>query len=1079
MLEFLLGTSENAKTDEIYRRADMDAKNGKSVFILVPEQYSMFAEQELISRLGLSSQNKIQILTFSRLVNLLFSKLGPLRTKYIDKAGKYLLACRSMQLCKKDLKFFPHNAMQSGFSSLLVSLISEFKRYGVLPDDLKKISDTTEDKQLSIKLCDLALIYDKFNCLVSENWLNSEDNLAIALDKISSAEFLSGKLYIDFFRSFTPIEYQAIAALMKKTDICISLCTDTISGDSVVFSSQINSYNKLCALAAQQGIKIQKPVFVSDNEKYNVPVELRHLKENYFLNRPAAMANNPSSLHIVRPKNQYSEVECAARLIIRLCRTHGYSLNDFIILTGSLENYELILPSIFEEFGINFFLDQKVKLSESPLMRMITAVLEILAFGFSYERIMTILRSGFWDIEKSEADIFENYILAADITHKQWRTRDAWCYNPRPHMFNMTEVNEIKAKTIDKILDLLDSFKGRKKVSQICLVFCDWLNSLSLQKTVAERIVTFNENGNIAIAEQLGRIWSSFVSVLNQISDCMGDTLSTFTEFYELFCSCCGELSVGVVPPTQDKVIISETARFRTTGAKVVIVLGVLDKSFPKSHNAEGVLSDAERLKLLDYGLTLAPDSYTKQKEEQFLIYSVFGAAKEELYLLSPISDREGKSLGSSEVLKRIKGLIFPDIEFQNEGAELDRIEGRHHIFFELCAKLFECGFDYSQLSPVWKTVYDCFEKDVEYAEKIEYFRNMYRLDAEPPAISKALSKKLYGVPLSLSVSKLEKYNSCAFSFFMKYGLLAEERLLGGLKATDTGTILHDVLCQYFKDKSEKGADYSQIDRSECFAEISSLINDFAKSSDNSMFVSSNYYSYMLMRLKSIAASTAWKLIKFYSQSAFRPSGFEVNFGERGVLPPYKLATKDGEVSLKGFIDRVDSAEINGQKYITITDYKSSEKRIDAEMIDAGITLQPLIYANAVSSGTAGAKPAAMMYLQMNDPILKFESTPTDQEWESALNDNIKAHGLFLDKPEVLSALDPCVDDKKAIHYISCDKKSRLVDELFEKRLSDAEKCAAETAEKISDGIITANPPSISGFDPCEYCPYGSVCRED
>lgn len=1076
MLEFLLGTDEREKMPEIYRRADADAKSGRQVFILVPEQYSMYAEQELLTALGLSAQNKIQILTFSRLSNLIFSKLGPLRTKYIDKAGKYLIACRAMQLCRNELKFFSRNLHQPGFANLITSAISEFKRYGITPERLNDAAKDTDNVILSEKLFDFSIIYSKFNELIAESWSNAEDNLSLALHKIPDADFLSGSLYISYFKSFTPVEYQVITCLLQKMDVCVSVCTDSTDSSSMVFSSQIATFYKLTAIANELGIKTKKPIFVQDNCNDTIPAELTHLKENYFAARPLAMPQNPDFIHAIRPQNRYSEVQHAARLIKRLCRTKGYSLNDFLILTGSVDAYELILPSIFEEYDINYFLDQKIRLAESPFMRMILALLEILAFGFSYERIMTILRSGFWGISKCDADIFENYILAADITHKVWNDPADWVYNPKPSIFDMAEINRIKQEIIAPVQKLISIFHGRKTVNTICRSFCDWLNELNICDTINAKIHMLEDNPEAA--DSLRRVWGSFVSVINQISDCLGGSFATFTEFYELFSSCLSELSVGIVPPTRDKVVISEISRFRSTGAKVVLVLGVLDSSFPKSHNSEGILSDAERLYLQDMGLVLAPDCYSRQKEEQFLVYSVLSTATSELYLYSPVSDKEGKSLGNSEIFKRLK-LIFPDIKIESEDDELDRIEGRDHTFFELCARLFECGWDIKQLSTLWKAVYNCFENDIEYAKRLEHFKAMYRNDSEPPMISKALARKLYGSPLSLSVSKLEKYNSCAFSFFMRYGLLAEERLLGGLKPADTGSILHDVLCRYFKDKAECSSDYSQISREECQRDINRLVNDFAQSSDNALFVSSNYYGYMLMRLKNIASSTAWKLIRFYSQSSFRPCGFEVSFGKGKELPAYVLETKDGQVVLKGFIDRVDSACINGQSYITVTDYKSSEKRIDAEMIDAGITIQPLIYANAVAKSQSDTKPAAMMYLQMNDPIAKFDLEPTDEELEAEMNKGIKAHGIFLDEPEVIAALDKNADDKNAIHYISCDKKSRFIKEIFEKRLSDAEKCAVHTAEKISDGIIDVNPPDISGFDPCRYCPYGNICKDD
>lgn len=1076
MLDFLLGLGETEKIAEIYRRAAADAKNGKSVFILVPEQYSLYAEQELLEVLGLSAQNRIQILTFSRLSNMIFSKLGPLRTKYIDKAGKYLMACRAMQSCLNDLGFFGRNIYQPGFASLLCSTISEFKRYGVTPEHLSETAEKTENVILAQKLRDFSVICHEFDRLIDEAFVNAEDNLALALLKIPQADFISGSVYISFFKSFTPVEYEVLKCLMQKCDVCVSLCLDNDKNPSPVFSVQAHTLSKLYQTASDAGVSVQKPVFMTAGDA-DIPHELKHLKDNYFAARPASFKGKPSCIHLIRPQNYFAEVQQAARLIKRLCRTKGYSLNDFLILTGSLEAYELILPSIFEEYNINLFLDQKIKLAESPLMRMITAVLEILAYGFSYERIMHILRSGFWNITKAEADIFENYILAADLAHKQWNSRTDWIYNPSPKIFDMERINEIRRKTVEPILDLMGLFHGRKTITTICDTLCQWFNSISLCDTVSLKLDEASVKNTDT--EGLRQVWNSFVSVINQMSDCLGSSFATFTEFYELFTSCLGELSAGITPQAQDKVIVSEIDRFRSVGAKVVIVLGVLDKVFPKSHNSEGLLSDSERLALSDAGLVLAPDCISRQKEEQFLVYSVLTTARCELYLFSPISDRDGKALGGSEIFKRIRGSLFPDIAIEAEGSSLDSIEGKEHTFYELCANLFECEWKISRLSPLWKAVFDCFENDDAYTARLDAFKNMYNQNREPVRLSREMAKKLYGDPLYLSVSRLEKYNSCAFSFFMQYGLLAEERLLRGLKPNDTGTILHDVLCRYFKEKTEANADYSEISREECFSDISGMVNEFAHSSDNAMFTSSNFYGYMLMRIKNIASATAYKLVKFYSQSEFRPSMFEVGFGSGKELPPYKIQTKDGELTLSGFIDRVDSAVINNQEYITVTDYKSSEKRIDAARIDAGITIQPLIYANAVAKATNNAKPAAMIYLQMNDPLSKFDRCPTPEEWEISINNEIKAHGLFLDEADVISAFDKNPDDKKAVHYVNCDKKSRLVKELFEKKLADAESCAAQTAEKISDGEIDAAPPKIPGFDPCSYCPYESICNDE
>ncbi len=1074
MLEFIYSAKENCLTDEIYRRADLDLKSDASAFILVPDQYSMYAEQELISRLGLSAQRSVQVITFSRLSNMLFSKFGPLRTKYIDKAGKYLMTCRAMQLCKNDLKFFSRNVGQKGFGTLVISAISEFKRYGITPQNLEEACQNLEHDSLRANLSDLALLYKTFNGLVEENFVNAEDNLAIALSKIPRADFLKGTLYINFFRGFTPLEYCAILALAKKMDIVVGLCTDALDS-SPVFTSQIKTYKKLTTMAEAQNIPCAPPTFI-ESSKENRPSDLVHLCKNYFSYTPDIYSDEVPSVHILKPANYYSEVESCARLIHSLCRTKGYRLHDFLVVCGSLANYEYIIPAVFENMEISFFLDRKAPLSKSPLLRMVNSVLEILAYGFSYQRIMTILRSGLWNIPREECDIFENYILAADLGHKMWNTRDLWEYNPR-RSFNMAEINRIKELVVHPILDLKDLFSGRKTISAIVDNLFVWLKNLGLEERITENIDTLNKT-NPDEAMTRTRVWNSFVSVMNQIKECMGKTYATFSEFYQLFSASCDQLSVGVVPPVQDSVIISEASHFRSSGAKVVIVLGVCDGVFPHSHSNEGIITDAERNALGEMGITLAPDTYTKQLEEQFLIYSVFATAKKSLYLLSPIGDKEGKSLGSSELIKKVQE-ILPKVKTEEEVCELDEIEGREFTFFSLVSKLFECNWDEKKLSPLWQEVLDYYENNIQYSERLQKFRQMHQADADPTAISKEMAKKLYGAPLMLSVSKLEKYNSCAFSFFMQYGLLAEERLLGGLKATDTGTILHDVLCNYFEDKSKKNTDYSAITREECAEEISTLVDKYVKEKENEIYTGSNYLSYVLMRLRSIASGTAWKMVRFYAQSKFRPTGFEVSFGRGCTLPPYPIETESGTMELKGFIDRVDSANIDGQNYIAICDYKSSEKKIDPMFVDAGITIQPLIYANAVAKSTEDTKPAAMMYLQMNDPLVSMDHSPEAEELEKAVDDEIKVHGLFLDEPAVIGAFDPDPDNKKAAHFVNCNKKSRLIEELFERKLKEAEKIAAKTADNIASGDIAPQPPDLPGFDPCQWCPYTSICKNN
>ena len=289
MLSFIYGIPSSGKREEIYKRAGIDAEKGKNVYILVPEQYSMYTEQALLSRFGMSGQSKIQVLTFSRLCNLIFSRKGPLRTQYVDKAGKYMLARKAMQSVENQLTLLRANVYQHGFAKLAVSTISEFKRYGVSPSRLREAAENAADARLAMKLRDLSTIYERFNTITEESRCNSEDNLTIAISRISGCDFLKGSIYIDFFRSFTPIEYDALKELMKIADLCVALCTDTLSDDASVFFSQVNVYRHLREIAKDNGVAIGKDTYLQNNVQSGISPELIHIRDNYFASVPITM----------------------------------------------------------------------------------------------------------------------------------------------------------------------------------------------------------------------------------------------------------------------------------------------------------------------------------------------------------------------------------------------------------------------------------------------------------------------------------------------------------------------------------------------------------------------------------------------------------------------------------------------------------------------------------------------------------------------------------------------------------------------------------------------------------------------
>ncbi|MEG2583324.1 MAG: hypothetical protein RSA27_02295, partial [Oscillospiraceae bacterium] len=555
MFEAVYGPGGTDKIEYIYSCIRENMKNDVFSYILVPEQFSLYMEKDILSKLGVTAQTSVKVFTFSRLCNMVFGEVGPLRMRYIDSAGKLILAKRAMQMLENDLDYLKSNVHQSGFAQVIVDIIGSFKRYGVTSEGIKLVLEKIESQELKRKLIDINLIFEKFQELLEEKNSDADDNLALAYPKISRCKNIVGKLYIHEFRSFTPNEYKAIAELMLKLDVCIALCTDDLNAEAGIFSPVSDTYRDLKLKAKENDIAVKAPVCLTREVKFEKAPALKHLKDNFFAIPPNVYSEKQSEVHICTPRNYYQEVEMTARLILKLCRTEGYRYSDFLILSGNDEKYNKIIPAVFRQNNINVFLDSKRNINSNPIVRMITAMLEILAYGYSYERVMAIAGSGLLpeDISRGEVDVFENYLLATEPSHKMWN-EDEWNFNP--HMaYDMESINRVRTRLLLPISDAQNSISGTKTFGEICDLVTMWLDDINLVKCIKEKCEYFDKNNFPELSEEYRQVWNAVLTVLAQLKGLMNDEKITYKKFAELFATACGGVEVGMVPQTIDRVI--------------------------------------------------------------------------------------------------------------------------------------------------------------------------------------------------------------------------------------------------------------------------------------------------------------------------------------------------------------------------------------------------------------------------------------------------------------------------------------------------------------------------------------------
>src|SRR5690606_21871630 len=138
------------------------------------------------------------------------------------------------------------------------------------------------------------------------------------------------------------------------------------------------------------------------------------------------------------------------------------------------------------------------------------------------------------------------------------------------------------------------------------------------------------------------------------------------------------------------------------------------------------------------------------------------------------------------------------------------------------------------------------------------------------------------------------------------------------------------------------------------------------------------------------------------------------------------LLEDGGRLELSGQIDRVDTAEDGGRRWVRIIDYKSSKRDLSITEVAHGLSLQLPLYLAAVlelaESGRITGAPAAPAALGCT-PVRKIPvrvAAPAPEETLAAmLKSALRTRGLSTDVPDVLRALAHAEDRASQIVNIS------------------------------------------------------------
>ncbi|MEW9925077.1 helicase-exonuclease AddAB subunit AddB [Clostridium butyricum] len=1088
------------------------------LILIVPEQYTFNTENRILKSIGESALLRTQVLSFKKMAHEVFEECGGRVKEIIKESGRNMLIHKVLNEKIESLEYFRKISREQGFYEIVSDVISEFKKYNVEVDSLRNIEESIQESDLYNKIRELSIIYEAFNEEMNEGYIDGDDELTLLGKKLLENDiYTNSEVWIDEFSTFTPQQLEIIRLLARRCKrVNITLCMDNRDNSNGnqditdVFNTIKNTENKILKIMKENNISYDKPInlnMINVNEGYNRfknSPELEHI-EKYFFTYPFNSFNGKcENVKLYKANNIYDEIERVAKSIMALIRSGKYRYKDISVVCRNIDDYEKITSVIFKDYEIPYFLDKKLELLNNPLIILITSAFEILFKDWSYESVFKYLKTGLTGIENSYIDILENFVLEYGVKGYKWTVKEiiseSWFNNNEELSEEKIFISEIMDEVRRPLLVFHNKIRGKHKVSHICKAIYEFLIDIHAFERINEWIEKFDEIGLEDKVKEYSQVEESVIDILDQAVDVMGDKDLDSYDFFKILNSGFNNEEIGVIPVALDQVNIGDVARIKGRDVKVLYIVGVNDGILPASKKEEGILSDNDRNILSDIGIELASNTRNKVFEEQFLLYTVLTISSDFLMISYPMADFEGKSLRPSIVISRIKKILPKLVEesdlydLSSYKDKLNKVISPIPTFNELILAMRK-NCDEENVEEYWREVYKWYKDSPEYENKVKNIFKGLDYSNLKNHVNKNNLRELYANEdgkLMFSVSRLEKYAECPFSYFVQYGLKAKNRKIYEFTPPDLGSFVHDILDLFTNRVKKEGILWSELNNERCKDIVSNLIDIRLSEQTNSILNSSKRFKYLSQRFKRVISKSVTVMAEQIGKGEFEVFKTEFDFGNYKTGEAVMLNLQDDEkVYLQGRIDRIDTLDLDGQTYIRIIDYKTGAKKFDLNELYYGLQMQLLVYLDAIIKNSKyilekQVIPGAVLYFKVDDPIIKSKKEMTTEEVETEVLEELKLKGLVLKDAKVVKAMDRDIEgyslvipaafkkdgDFKSTSDVVTEEEFTLLREYVNRKM-------ISLCEDMLCGDIKIEPTKQANRSYCEYCDFSSICQFD
>lgn len=1112
-LRFCFGPSGSGKSHRIYEEIMQRAAEepGRNFLIIVPDQFTMQTQKDLVMRSDRDGILNIDVLSFGRLSHRILEEVGTKEMPVLDDTGKSLVLQKVAADLKEQLPAMGSLLHKQGYIHEVKSAISEFMQYGISTQDMDKLITSAQKRgALAMKLKDLKTLYRGFQNYIRDHFITTEETLDVLRRSLSKSKILKGSVVVfDGFTGFTPIQNRLIQELMR---VCAeTIVTVTIGvgedpykmdGEQKLFHLSKKTVADLEKLAAEAEVERGEDLFVKGGpNRFAKAPALHYLEQNLFRYQYEPYAGEQQEIHMFEALSPREEVHQTALYIRHLIREQGMTYRDIAVVIGDLEGYASYVETEFGQLEIPCFLDRTRGIVLNPMIEYIKSALQLYIKDFSYDTVFHFLRSGMADISREEIDELENYVIRTGA--RGYRTYSRLFTRRTEELQGNAEGSEqAEEKTMERLNRIRQQFMdaveilhmgSREKAGDYVSHLYDFLEQNQVQQKLLNYQQQFEKEGDLSRAREYAQIYRLVMDLLDQVYELLGEEEISRQEFADILEAGFGEITVGTIPQNVDRIVVGDMERTRLKQVKVLFFLGVNDGNIPKNASKGGIISDMDREFLIESGTEMAPSPRQQMYIQRLYLYLNMTKPSEQLYLSYAKVNSEGKGIRPSYLIDTVRKL-FPamSVEYPQNRSRLEQIEGRQEGARYLAEELREYveGTLPEEERQDFYLMYRAYEADAAGRDLLT--RAAFRRYRES-GLSRIVARALYGQQLENSVSRLETYAACACRHFLQYGLSLQEREEFGFEASDMGTVYHAVLENFAGKLAESNLTWWDFTEDFAAKAVKESVEAYAATYGETVLYSSARNEYAITRMSRILTRTVLTLQKHLKQGSFQPDDYELSFRFAEDLDSIHVdLSEDEKMHLQGRIDRIDVSEDAEHVYVKIIDYKSGNRKFDLAALYYGLQLQLVVYMNAAMEMESRKHPdkeivpAALLYYHIDDPTIETPVELTDEQINEQILAKLRMNGVVNSDPEVVERLDRYMQDKSVVIPVEKKKDGSfsarsgvLSREEMQLISSYVDAKIRSIGREILDGKIAANPYEKGNEEACTYCAYKKVCGFD